>query len=115
VPDARLLYPAFDIAVQASESEGLPNAVLEAAAAGRPIVATAVGGTAEVIEDGRSGVLVAAGNERALEVAIDELLADPARRDRLGAEARARAAELSPARLAEATLALYRSLLAGDA
>jgi glycosyltransferase involved in cell wall biosynthesis len=115
VPDARMLYPAFDIAVQASESEGLPNAVLEAAAAGRPIVATAVGGTAEVIEDGRSGVLVAAGNERALEVAIDELLADPARRDRLGAEARARAAELSPARLAEATLALYRSLLAGGA
>jgi glycosyltransferase involved in cell wall biosynthesis len=111
VPDARLLYPAFDLAVQASESEGLPNAVLEAAAAGRAIVATAVGGTAEVVEDGRSAVLVPAADEKALAAAIESLATDPGKRERLGAEARARAAAFSPERLAESTLALYRSLV----
>ena len=45
------VYPAFDVVVQASETEGLPNAVLEAAASGRPIVATAVGGTTEILTD----------------------------------------------------------------
>ena len=45
--DARCLYGAFDIVVQASESEGLPNVLLEAAAAGRPIAATAAGGTVD--------------------------------------------------------------------
>ena len=54
-PDARKLYGAFDIAVQASDSEGLPNAVLEPAAAGIAIVATAAGGTPMII-DGQTGV-----------------------------------------------------------
>ena len=60
-PDARNVVGAFDVAVQASESEGLPNAVLEAAAAGVAIVATDVGGTREILDDGRAGCLVQSG------------------------------------------------------
>ena len=62
--DARSVYGAFDIAVQASDSEGLPNTVLEAAAAGLPIVATAVGGTGEIVTSGVDGILVAKGDRR---------------------------------------------------
>ena len=51
-PDARRLQPAYDIVVGPSRAEGLPNAILEAAAAGRPIVATRAGGTGEVLTDG---------------------------------------------------------------
>jgi len=49
------LITAFDIVGQGPESEGLPNALLEAAAAGRPIVAAAAGGTAEIVIDGYTG------------------------------------------------------------
>jgi glycosyltransferase involved in cell wall biosynthesis len=109
--DARQLYPAFDIAVQVSESESLPNAVLEAAAAGLPIVATAVGGTVEILDDGRNGVLVPARDVRALVTAVAGLAGDAQRRRRLGDAARARAADFDPRALATATLRLYRSLL----
>ena len=50
---------SLDIAVLSSYSEGMPNSVLEYMAAGRPIVATAVGGTADLIEDSVHGLLVA--------------------------------------------------------
>ena len=112
--DARPLYGAFDIAVQASDSEGLPNAVLEAAAAGLPIVATAVGGTAEILTNGLNGVLVAKGDRQGLADALGQLAEDPETRRRLGRAARARALDFSPARLAEQTGALYRRLGGGD-
>jgi glycosyltransferase involved in cell wall biosynthesis len=86
--DPRSLYEAFDIVVQGSQSEGLPNAMLEAAAAGRPIVATAVGGTGEIILDGQTGLLVPASDPTALTSALRRLAADPALRDSLGAAAR---------------------------
>ncbi len=66
VADARPLYGAIDIVVQASNEEGLPNAVLEGAAAGRAIVATAVGGTPEIVLDGVTGLLVPPGDADAL-------------------------------------------------
>jgi glycosyltransferase involved in cell wall biosynthesis len=87
-PDARHLVEAFDLVVAASEAEGLPNALLEAAAAGRPIAATAAGGTVEVIEDGRTGLLVPVGDEAALAGAVRRLVQDPELRARLGAAAR---------------------------
>jgi len=108
--DARHVYDAFDIAVQASDSEGLPNAVLEAAAAGLPIVATAVGGTAEILTGGVDGLLVPKGDRPGLLEAIGLLAEDHEARHRLGLAARARAREFSPARLAEQTGALYLRL-----
>lgn len=108
--DARHVYGAFDIAAQASDSEGLPNAVLEAAAAGLPIVATAVGGTAEILTSGADGLLVPKGDRQALGEAIRQLAEDHECRRRLGLAARARAEEFSPARLAEQTGALYLEL-----
>lgn len=108
--DARHVYAAFDIAVQASESEGLPNAVLEAAAAGLPIVATQVGGTGEILTGGVDGLLVPKDDWEGLRHAIGELAEDDELRRRLGSAARARSQEFSPARLAEQTGALYLRL-----
>ena len=53
--DAAGLYAGFDVAVLASLHEGFPNAILEAMGAGVPVVATAVGGVTEMIQDGRTG------------------------------------------------------------
>jgi glycosyltransferase involved in cell wall biosynthesis len=86
--DPRSLYAAFDVVVQGSQSEGLPNAMLEAAAAGRPIVATAAGGTGEIVMDGRTGLLVPVCDQIALTSALRRMTNDPALRDRLGAAAR---------------------------
>jgi L-malate glycosyltransferase len=108
--DARSLYSAFDLAVQASESESFPNAVLEAAAAGLPIIATDVGGTGEIIADGESGILTTPGDTDALTARIAELAGDPEARRRLGAAAARRASAFTPDVLAASTLDLYRSL-----
>jgi glycosyltransferase involved in cell wall biosynthesis len=109
-PDARRLYPAFDMLVQASLTEGLPNAVLEAAAVGLPIVATAVGGTTEILTADVDAVLVEARSPEAIAAAIARLVEDPALRERLGRAAAARAADYSPTHLVESTGALYRRL-----
>jgi glycosyltransferase involved in cell wall biosynthesis len=108
--DARHVYAAFDVAVQASDSEGLPNAVLEAAAAGLPIVATAVGGTREILPGEESGVLVPKRDPAGLAAAIGLLAGDPALRRRLGVAACDRAREFSPERLAFETGSLYLRL-----
>ncbi len=111
VDDARCLYPAFDIAVQASATEGMPNVVLEAAAAGRPIVATAVGGTSEVLTSEENGLLVPSGDVDALADAIQRLAHDPALRQRLGRSAELRSADYSSARFTAATAGLYTRLV----
>jgi glycosyltransferase involved in cell wall biosynthesis len=86
--DARSLYAAFDVVVQGSDSEGLPNAMLEAAAAGRAVVATAVGGTTEVVIDGQTGLTVPVGDAVALTAALRRMITDPGLRERLGTAAR---------------------------
>jgi glycosyltransferase involved in cell wall biosynthesis len=72
------LYQALDVFVLSSRSEGLPNTVLEAMVYQTPVVATCVGGVATLVEDGRTGVLVAPGDGEALTAGI-ERLADDAR------------------------------------
>src|SRR5207302_819758 len=74
-----------------SRAEGMSNALLEYMAAGRPIVASAVGAAPELIEDGVHGLLVPPGDAGALARALAALLDDPGRARRLGEAARARA------------------------
>jgi glycosyltransferase involved in cell wall biosynthesis len=80
-----------DVFVLPSRSEAFPNAVLEAMAAGLPIVASSVGGIRELLDHGQTGLLVPPDNSRALADALCQVMADPALAARLGASARARA------------------------
>jgi glycosyltransferase involved in cell wall biosynthesis len=91
VPEATRLLPAFDMLVHASLAEGLPNAVLEAAAAGLAIIATPAGGTVEIVRDGETGLVVPSGDAAAVAAGIARLAESPELRRRLGAAARARA------------------------
>ena len=83
----------FDISVLSSVSEGFPNSLVEAMAAGRPIVASRVGGVPDAVRDGENGLLVPAGNAEAFADAIAKLLTDRARADVMGREGARRAAE----------------------
>jgi glycosyltransferase involved in cell wall biosynthesis len=93
VADMPQFLAGLDVAVLSSRAEGMPNAVLEYMAAGRAIVATAVGATPELIADGVHGLLVPPGDAGRLAAGIDRLLRDPALARRLGEAARQRARE----------------------
>lgn len=80
------------ILAQSSLTEGMPNVVLEACAAGVPVVATDVGGTREVVTEGENGHLVPSGDPRAIATRLLELLADPARRRTMGEHGREKVA-----------------------
>ena len=73
-PDLDKYLPWADAVVLPSFTEGLPNVALEAAAAGVPVVATAVGGTPEVVAHGETGLLVPSGDPAALANGLDRLL-----------------------------------------
>ncbi|MCB0032089.1 MAG: glycosyltransferase family 4 protein [Anaerolineales bacterium] len=88
--DIPALLAAADIAVLCSRQEGLPGALMEAMAAGRPIVATDVGGVPELVLPEETGLLVPPGDPAALAVALRRLLADPALRQTLGDAAQTR-------------------------
>jgi glycosyltransferase involved in cell wall biosynthesis len=90
VPD---FLSRLDVAVLCSRAEGLPNAVLEYMAAGRPIVATHVGAVPELIHDGVHGLLVPPGDAQALAEALERLLTDQALAESCAAAARKRVAE----------------------
>jgi glycosyltransferase involved in cell wall biosynthesis len=81
-------YRAADVYVLPSRAEGMSNALLEAMACGLPVVATRVGAAEVMIEDGVSGMLVTPGDTQELAGALRTLIADPALRERMGAEAR---------------------------
>lgn len=82
------VYSAFDALVLSSRNEGTPVAVIEAMAAGLPVVATAVGGVADVLDDGRCGLLVPPGDADALARAMTRLATDPVLRRELGCSGR---------------------------
>jgi len=107
--DAVDLLEACDVFVLSSEREGLPITLIEAMRAGRPAVSTRIGGTAEVVEDGVTGLLVPVGDGPALTGALRALLADPALRERMGEAGRRRWRERFTAeRMVCDTEALYR-------
>jgi glycosyltransferase involved in cell wall biosynthesis len=104
-----------NVVVHPSLEEGLPVAVLEGMAYGKAMVATAVGGTPDVITPGVNGLLVPPGDAAALAEALLTVVRDPELRARLAAAARRsfEAGGFSPGEVAGATLALYSQALAG--
>jgi glycosyltransferase involved in cell wall biosynthesis len=115
IADVGGFLAAVDVFVFPSHQEALPLALLEAMAAGLPIVATTVGGIPEAIEDGVSGLLVPPRQPDAVAGALRRLAADPALARRLGDEARRTALEKFGAeRMIRATEALYAEILARD-
>jgi glycosyltransferase involved in cell wall biosynthesis len=112
--DTTGIFAASTLAVHPSHQEGFPNAVLEAMAAGKAVVAAASGGTVEAMEDGRTGILVPPCNPDALAEALLRLLRDPARAQRMGEAGRERVqAEFSLERMVRSYQDLYDELLAG--
>jgi len=106
-------YAAFDAMILPSINEGTPVSAIEALAAGRPVVATRVGGVPDVVREGEDGFLVEAGDVDALADRLARLAADPELRERLGAAGRARVIpRYSVERLVDDIDLLYRSLLA---
>jgi glycosyltransferase involved in cell wall biosynthesis len=110
------VYAALDVAVCCSLNEGVPAALIEACAAGRPVVATLVGGNADVVAEGRSGYLTPSGDADALARAMLRVLGDPERGREMGREGR-RLVERTcgAARLVVEEEALYRRLADGHA
>ncbi|KKW47238.1 MAG: Glycosyltransferase [Candidatus Kaiserbacteria bacterium GW2011_GWA2_58_9] len=92
-----------------SRYEGLSHTLVEAMAAGAPVVATRVGGNPEVVEDGANGLLVEAGDAAGLERALARLLSDEALRGKLGDAARELAKDFSIEKTVEATANLIKS------
>jgi glycosyltransferase involved in cell wall biosynthesis len=92
--DARNLLPALDVYVNSSTYEGVSLSIVEAMAAGRPIVATRTGGNPEVVSDAVTGILVPARDANALAASIESLVRDRDQAERLGAAGRKRAEEM---------------------
>jgi glycosyltransferase involved in cell wall biosynthesis len=111
-PDVPALLPHVSVSVQPSLSEGLSNVILESMAAGVPVVATRVGGTAEVVVDGQTGLLVPPADPPSMARALTRLLDDPALRQRMGAAGRKVVEHrFSVERMVESTERLYMDLL----
>jgi hypothetical protein len=111
--DVENVYGAADVvAVPSTQPDPLPNAALEAAAAGCCVVAANHGGLPEIIDDGVTGVLVTPGDPAALAAALAQLRAGPAARERLGAAAAVTMRErFAPQRLLTRAQALYDGLV----
>jgi len=93
------LFRAADAAILSSSWENFPHTVVEALAVGTPVIATAIGGVAEIVNDGENGLLVPAGDANVLADAVRRFLADEPLRERLRAAAAPSVAEYAPERV----------------
>jgi glycosyltransferase involved in cell wall biosynthesis len=110
--DVGAFLACCDAVAVPSRKEASPMALMEAMAAGRPVVASAVGGILDLADDGRTAILVPAGSPHALGKALSRLLRDPQLRRRLGGAAEREAAAHFTARaMAASTNAVYSALL----
>ena len=109
--DLPAYYALMDVFVHPSLRDGMPNAVLEAMACGKTVIATAVGGVTDVVEDGVNGMLVPVHEEGCLEAAIVEALDQPEKRNQLGRSAREMVLhQFTLDKELQANLAIYQQL-----
>lgn len=101
------VLPALDIFVMASRNEGMGRALVEAMACGLPVIACAVGGVTEVLEEGRAGILIPPEDPEAIAAAIERLASDPRHAGDLGRRARRRAIAFGAGRMIRSLLRLY--------
>ncbi len=114
--DVPSLLQVMDVFVLPSLGEGISNTVLEAMASGLPVIATAVGGNLELVEEGFNGALIAVGDYVALSDALFALLSNPGERARQGANARQRVCQhFDWGRTVEGYLGVYDELLGQSA
>jgi glycosyltransferase involved in cell wall biosynthesis len=110
--DVRRLLAAMDIFIQSSGNEGLSLGLLEAMAAGKPVIATDVGGTSEVVLDGETGILIPPHSSSAIGAALVDLLDNPEKRSALADAGRAFVVrEFDVERMMNSYGRLYQSLL----
>lgn len=109
--DVSPYYSGADLVVLSSQTEGSPNVLLEAMAAGLPIVATRVGGIPEIVSDAKAALLVQARNPAALAQGIARVLDDQGLRAALSTAAKNTAAAYSPEAYCESLLELYRNCM----
>lgn len=114
--DVGRFYQAADIVVyNAVQPEGLPTVLLEAMAYARPVIASAIGGALEIVQDGRTGLLIPPNQTPALADALRSLLANPTARRTLGQAGRKRLQEtFTVPQQAQKTTAVYRQAWQGD-
>ncbi|MFL5869390.1 MAG: glycosyltransferase [Thermoleophilaceae bacterium] len=110
--DVPAVIDALDVAVLSSDFEGTPLFVFECMARDTPVVSTDVGGLPDIVDDGRTGLLVPRRDPESLAAALDSLLADPGRREALAAAARERLPEFSIERISARYAELYERLFA---
>ncbi len=110
--NARSLFPAFDAFVLPSRTEGWPLSIMEAMAAGLPVVATRVGGIPELVQDGKNGILVEPGEVDRLHEALVTLVRDPVRARDWGQKAATHARERFHAQaMVSQVEAVYRGII----
>jgi len=108
--DVPSILAASDLFILPSLWEGLPMALIEAMASGLPVVATDVSGTTQVMEDGKTGILVQPGQSNELELAVGKILGDPETAKKMGEASRLRVEKLfSAQKQANEYLELYKN------
>ena len=115
IPDVARQTRRAALFLLTSYSEGVSNALIEALAGGLPVIATDVpsGGTVELITDGMNGLIIPAGDGKALEQAMDRVLGDPDYGDRLGREAVKIQERLAPERVNGLWQAYFEKIMGG--
>jgi len=109
--DVDEILPVFDVLVLPSLNEGMGRVLVEAMAAGKPVVASNVGGIPDLVEHGRNGLLVPPGDEQALAEAVKRLLKDPEKSKQMGQQGRQICGQFSLEAMLAKLDQLYQELL----
>jgi len=108
--DGSAMMSIFDVFVLPSRYEGMPYVMLEAQAAGLPLVSTKVGGIRDIVQPGRNGYLVEVEDYRELALKLEDLVLDPHKRRLFGQESQARAKLFTVEQMVRQTLEVYESI-----